>query len=499
MNIDFDPYVVLGVAADASFDEIKDAHRRAVRRLHSDTNPNKGAVAQLQDINVAYNLLSEPEKRERYNQQAKKLPQRKFDFILRVTPSKRSLAPMPEPQVVYMLVEILPDPRAREQQDVVTRQSRLNLTLVLDRSNSMNGVRLERVKVAAHQIIDQLNEDDVFSVVTFNDYADVIIPATSVQDKAQLKAHISMMSASGGTEIYKGLLAGVEQNRQFLAPKLVNHIILLTDGNTYGDHERCVSLAKKAASEGIIVSAMGLGSDWNDKFLDEIATVSGGACTYIKSPSSVVQFLNDHVRSLVNVFVERLHLSVAPDADVRLETAFKLAPNSQPLSVDEPMLPLGNLPVNRITSVLLQFEVPANLQEGFRSVARLIARGDILANDDPPFQALSDFSIGISRDAEQEETPAALLDALGKLTLYRLQERAQEAVESGDIQEATRRLENLATRLFERGQDELAQQALAEAQQVAYTSSLSDKGRKALKFQTRFLLAPPAESSEAGT
>src|SRR5260370_1115285 len=138
MNLDFDPYIILGVDPDASFEEIKDAHRRAVRRLHSDTNPNKGAVTQLQDINVAYSLLSEPDKREKYNQQVKKLPERKFDFMLRVTPSKRSLAPMPEPQVVYMLVEILLDPRAREQQDLVTRQSRLNLTLVLDRSNSMN-------------------------------------------------------------------------------------------------------------------------------------------------------------------------------------------------------------------------------------------------------------------------------------------------------------------------------------------------------------------------
>ena len=152
--------------------------------------------------------------------------------------------------------------------------------------------------------------------------------------------------------------------------------------------------------------------------------------------------------------------------------------------------------VNRITSVLLQFEIPPNMQEGFRSVARIIARGDILANEDPHFQALSDFSIGVARNAEQEETPPALLDALGKLTLYRLQERAQEALESGDIQEATRRLENLATRLLERGQEELAQQALAEAQQVAYTSSLSDKGRKALKFQTRFLLLPVQEPSE---
>ncbi|MFN8448368.1 MAG: VWA domain-containing protein [Anaerolineae bacterium] len=496
MNIDFDPYVILGVSPDASFDEIKEAHRRAVRRLHSDTNPHKGAIAQLQDINVAYKLLSEPDRREQYNQRSKRKKPREFEFLLRVTPSKRTIAPLSEPQVVYMLVEIIPDPRAREQEDKLQKQSRLNLTLVLDRSNSMNGVRLERVKVAAHQIIDQLNQDDVFSVVTFNDYPEVLIPATSVHDKAALKAHISMMAAGGGTEIYKGLAAGVEQNRQYLAPKLVNHIILLTDGNTYGDQERCVALAKKASTEGIIISAMGLGSDWNDKFLDEVASVSGGACEYIKSPGSVVRFLNDHVRSLVNVFVERLQLSVAPDADVRLETAFKLAPNSQPLSVDEAAIPLGNLQVNRLTSVLLQFELPANMPESFRTVARIMARGDILANEDPRYQALSDFSIGVSKDAEPEETPPPLLDALGKLTLYRLQERAQEALENGDIQEATRRLENLATRLLERGEEELAMQARTEAQQVAYTSALSDKGRKALKFQTRSLLLASGGSPE---
>jgi Ca-activated chloride channel family protein len=81
-----------------------------------------------------------------------------------------------------------------------------------------------------------------------------------------------------------------------------------------------------------------------------------------------------------------------------------------------------------------------------------------------------------------------------------MQERAQEALERGDIQEATRRLENLATRLMELKQPELAQQARAEAQQVAYTNSLSDKGRKALKFHTRQLLlntgdAPPTDDS----
>lgn len=62
---------------------------------------------------------------------------------------------------------------------------------------------------------------------------------------------------------------------------------------------------------------------------------------------------------------------------------------------------------------------------------------------------------------------------------------------------ATRRLENLATRLLAMGEDDLAQQAQAEARRVAHTSNLSDKGRKTLKYQTRFLLlGPSAQGSE---
>ena len=80
-----------------------------------------------------------------------------------------------------------------------------------------------------------------------------------------------MMYASGGTEIFKGLAAELSRSGN-LAPRLVNHIILLTDGNTYGDQERCVGLSKKASEEGMIVSAMGLGSD-RMKSLDELATV----------------------------------------------------------------------------------------------------------------------------------------------------------------------------------------------------------------------------------
>lgn len=485
--IDFDPYSVLGLAPGATADEVKAAYRRAARRLHPDVNRgNPGAGVQFQDITAAYELLMDPTSRHAYDDQLAKQKDSKLYFTLRVLPSKRAVVPLPESQVVYLLAEILPDPRAQELEQ--TRDSRLNLTLVLDHSNSMNGARLEKVKIAAHQIIDQLTPEDVFSVVSFNDRAELIVPATSVKDKAALKARVSMMTASGGTEIFQGLDAGVTQNRQFLAPRLVNHIILLTDGNTYGDQDRCLTLARTVTKEGISISAMGLGQEWNDKFLDELATLTGGSCAYINSANAVVRFLNDHVRNLSNMFAERVQLSVAPDPDVRLESAFKLAPNPQPLSIEDGYIPLGGLQINRGISVLLQFEMPPNMSIGFRSVARLVVSGDILVNRLQKHQAISDSSLEITKSPPQEDPPAAILDALGKLTLYRMQERAQQALEEGNIQEATRRLENLATRLLALGEEELAQQARAEAQQVAYTSNLTDRGRKALKFQTRQLL-----------
>jgi Ca-activated chloride channel family protein len=281
---------------------------------------------------------------------------------------------------------------------------------------------------------------------------------------------------------------GVEQTRQFLAPRLVNHIILLTDGNTYGDQDRCLTLAREVAKEGIAISAMGLGQEWNDKFLDEIASTTGGSSAYITSANAVVKFLNNHVRNLSNIFAERVHLSVAPDPNVRLESAFKLTPSPQPLSADDGNIPLGSLQLNRTISVLLQLEMPANLAEEFHAVARLVVSGDILSSRLQKHQVLSDFSVEVTQEPTPEDPPSAILDALGKLTLYRLQERAQEALENGDVREATRRLENLATRLLEMGEPELAQQARNEAQQVAYTYNLTDKGRKTLKYQTRHLL-----------
>jgi Ca-activated chloride channel homolog len=488
MALDFDPYSVLGITTSATPDDIKGAYRRLARRLHPDSNlKNPGAALQFRDITAAYELLNDSTRRRMYDDRfAASRDTREMYFTLRVTPSKRKLSQLSEAQVVYLLAEIFPDPRASTVEE--KPETRLNLTLVLDQSNSMNGPRLEKVKVAAHQIIDSLTSNDILSVVTFNDRSSVIIPATPVRDKPALKARISMMGASGGTEIYHGLASGVEQNRQFLGPKLVNHIILLTDGRTFGDEDQCLTLAEQAAKQGMGISAMGLGNEWNDEFLDKIASKTGGTSEYIHSAGAVVRFLNDHVRGLSNAFAERMKLTIAPDPDIQLELAFRISPSPQPMPLDSGELALGSLQIDRPISLLLQLQLPPNVDVGYRSIARLVVQGDVLQNKNQRTQSVSDISLEVASELDAEEPPHAILDALSKLTLYRLQEKAQQALESGNVMEATRRLENLATRLLAMGQNELATQALAEARRVAHTSGLSDKGRMTIKYQTRMLL-----------
>ncbi len=495
MDISHNLYAILGLSPEAAQEDIRDAYRVLARRFHPDANRNEGADVLFRDIATAYEVLGDPTQRVRYDARRHREADEPNYFSLRVTPSKRILPTLGEPQVFYLLVEIVPMRHTTQQG---AQQTPLNLVLVLDRSTSMRGQRLDKVKIAARQIIDQLGPQDILSVVAFSDRADVLIEAGPVTDPAELRATVSIMRAGGGTEIYHGLAAGIEQCRKHLGPHMVNHVILLTDGRTFGDEERSLSIAKEATKKGISISAMGIGDEWNDVFLDALAATSGGTSAYINSPAAVVRFLNDRVRSLGEAFVERLQLTVAPDADVTFESAFKLHPTPQPLTITPQPIPIGVLEKKRPSAVLLQLQMPPSNKDHFRTVVRLDVTGDVLTAKRTGYKVISDISVEIAESPGPEDPPAAILDALGKLTLYRMQQKAEQAIQQGDIVSATRRLENLATRLLAAGQEELAQVAKEEARRVSQTRAFSEEGRKGLKFGTRMLLALPEPREDGG-
>lgn len=490
-----DPYLLLGVGRTATSDDLLRAYRKLSNRLDPAKNPHPGATWQFEQVQRAYNLLIDPTSRQNHEQQtlATQHGQETTYFSMRVTPSKRSIRPLEEAQVLYLLAEIHAPPNAKQQLD--ERKQHLNLTMIIDQSKSMDdNSRMTRVKAAAQAIISELDPNDILSIISFNDRASVIIPATQAIDKAALRGRIGMMKPQGGTEIFQGLNEGVKQNYLNHNRKYINHIILLTDGRTYGDEEACIELAKRCAQDRVTISALGIGSDWNDEFLDELVVQTGGMASYVRSVNMISDFLNEHIRSASDSFAERMTLSVVPDPDIEIEMAFQLTPHPHALKIDGEVLQLSNLPARRGLSALLQFQLPPDMAEGYRTVARLVASGEITTNEQKYFQAISDLSVEINANpAKDDEPPAAIVDALSKLTLFRLQQRAQEALDAGDVEEATQRLQFLATRLFDMGQDSLGTQAILEAETVSQTRSFSSEAaRKTIKYQTRSLVGTAA-------
>ena len=163
---------------------------------------------------------------------------------------------------------------------------------------------MDMVKSTAIQVLRNLRPQDILSVVAFSDRAEVIIPAAYHQDRARLEARIQMIQPSGATEIYQGLEAGVKEVLRSLDSKRINHIVLLTDGHTYGDEQQCLELAAKIAERGIGISAMGIGQEWNDIFLDILATRTGGSSAFISEPKDIKRLLLEKFNALAQTYAD---------------------------------------------------------------------------------------------------------------------------------------------------------------------------------------------------
>jgi Ca-activated chloride channel family protein len=489
MDYSQDLYTILGISPGASEEEIRQAYRQAARRFHPDANNAPGAAVLFKQIAAAYEVLSDRDRRIEYDSVRHDTVQPSA-LTVEYCLSRETLPRLSEPQLLYALVKVKP-----AVQDTLQADAPLNLGIVVDRSTSMKGERLNRVKSAAHSIIDETNDDDTISVVSFADRAEVVVPADHPTDRRAMKIAVSTMRAGGATAIYSGLTLGLEEIERNHHPRYVNHLILITDGRTFGDEDACLALAEEARDKGIGISGMGIGEDWNDQFMDDLASTTGGSSAYIASPGFVKRFLEERIRSLATAYAERARLTVAPTPDFHLDTVFRVTPHPIALTTRQQPIPLGAIDGVVSTRLLLQFysttaEIDA---EGEVRLGRLCVSGDVLASQQRNTTTFADLYVrigGADVEVPDEPPPAELIEALSKLTLHRLQDRARQALDEGNVPEATRRLELLATRLFESGHEDLAHSAMREARRVAHTQQLSGEGTKHLKYGTRALLLP---------
>lgn len=480
-----DYYSLLDLPYDATPEEIRDAYRQLVRIYHPDANQNAADGEAFIAIQNAYEVLSNPEKKAGYDAS---LPEslRAGPEITTAVRFSRSVIPVfDEPQLVYALVELICTADINKKHTPPA-----HICLVLDRSTSMQGLRMDMVKASSANLVQQLRPQDLLSVVTFSDRAEVLLPPSRASSLSKSDHRISLLQAGGGTEILQGLSLGIEQLRKS-ADSYNHHLLLLTDGHTYGDEQGCLALAREAATEGISISVLGIGDDWNDELMDQIAGLSGGNAQLITSPADLDNFIADKLLQIETLFARGLRFQFTTSPGVQLRYAFRMIPNISPLDTTSPIL-LGDIQYHRNISLLLEFTIPP-LKEEWAQLT--LAKGSIWMEIPGRLTPKARIFLHLHRpvvlNPVDEPPPPMLMEAMEKLTLYRMQERVRREVGSGQVDKATRHLHYLATHLVEKGDRELAHTVLIEAEHVQQSRQLSGDGGKRIKYGTRALLLPP--------
>jgi Ca-activated chloride channel homolog len=480
-------YDRLGIPSDANQEEIRRAYRQLVLHLHPDTNVNAGDTQLFMDIQQAFEKLSDPRTKTEYDNQLSSEAFPDSPLSIKTSYSQPFVTRIAEPQLLYSLVElsILPDT------NLWVSSTPLNIVLVVDCSTSMQGVRLDAVKQTSLDLLRQLQPNDIFSLVKFNDFAELLIAPVGVADLKHAEMKIQLLQAGGGTEIYKGLELGFKQVTVNRSAQRVNHIILITDGRTYGDEKNCEQLAQEAADLGIGISALGIGHEWNDKFLDHLTSKTGGICKYIPENGDIRISILEEISRLGSCLTEQIIFNYQAGQNIEISSIYRLQPDASPLEPVSPLI-LGYMPRQGIMSVLFEYiitDIPIGQTE--LSLVKGFLNYEIPRHKKKTryVERLS-FNRQVSMEPVKSAPPTGILNAVTFLSLYHMQERAREEMARGEVYSAAHYMENMATRLIQKGEHGLAQSVLDEVTHVRNNRTFSEDGEKRIKYGTRSLLLP---------
>jgi Ca-activated chloride channel homolog len=167
----------------------------------------------------------------------------------------------------------------------------LNLALVLDRSGSMSGFKLNQAKLAAKQLVSQLRPVDRLSIVHFGSDVKSLEGRLATEDgKRAMLSYIDGIWDDGGTNIGEGVTTGKNHLLASMQGFKVNRVILVSDGQpTEGmtDTAGLTELVRETRSQGISVSSIGVGNDFNEDLMQALAEVGSGAYAYLNDAAQL--------------------------------------------------------------------------------------------------------------------------------------------------------------------------------------------------------------------
>lgn len=246
--------------------------------------------------------------------------------------------------------------------EMVSRRERppVNIALVLDKSGSMSGEKIEQAKEAALYALDLLSDKDILSVVAYDDQVQVLVPSTRVSNRQLIRQGIRRLEAAGSTALYAGVSKGADELRKFLKRNQVNRVILLSDGQANVGPDTPGALGELGSSliqEGISVTTIGLGLGYNEDLMAELARRSDGNHAFVKNSEQLVTIFKAELGDVLSVVAQEVVININCGEGIR---PVRVLGREADISGNKVRAYMNQIYSNQEKYLLLEIEVPAS-------------------------------------------------------------------------------------------------------------------------------------------
>lgn len=374
----------------------------------------------------------------------------------------------------------------------VTERPAVNLAVVLDRSGSMNGDKLEKAKEAAIEALRRLDHRDLFSLVIYDHTVETVVPAQSAANSEWIEARIRQIRSGGNTALFAGVSQGAAEVRKNVEGRYVHRIILLSDGLANVGPSSPEDLGRLGAGlvkEGISVTTVGVGSDYNEDLMARLSQNSDGNTYFVRASADLPRIFGAELGDVLSVVANRVNLIIECPEGIKPISIIGREGRIRDRTIE---LSLNQLYGGQQKFALVEVEVPAGKAGERRPVASARvdyvnaltlreeadeARAETRYTDAPEEAELS-INVAVRKASELNRNAEA-------------QEQAIQLADDGRVKEAATALRQSAEKLRSVGkklnEKELLKKAEAIEQQAAAIEKdedLSPEARKQLRAES---------------
>ena len=339
----------------------------------------------------------------------------------------------------------------------------VNIGIVLDRSGSMGGERkFGLAREAVEQSLRMLRSEDRFALIVYDTEVDVLMPSSRATPEVKRRALDALreIAPRGGTDLGAGWLRGCEQLAEFPYDDQVSRCLLLTDGlaNHGTDRDELARHAGELRQRGVSTSTFGVGADFDERLLRDMAHEGGGNFYCIEGASQIPEMLTGELGEALEVTLRNASLVVTlpPGATAETLNRYRQKRGAEP---NELRIEVGELVSGQELEVVVKLVFPRG-EVGERQSARFeVASG---GNLDPSAECRQEWTYATHHDNDVQPRNREVDRAVAAVYAARAREEATEANRDQRYDDARCVLEATARRILGYAGSEVQLRAIAD-------------------------------------